>query len=271
MAKDPERALPRRWTRCWPRSSAWAAARSRRRSAAWPRASSRALAISGIGPARPRRHRQRSGPRHVCRRQASSSSGSSMSSPVAAGALARDLAQPALSRRRRRPAGSKGMLVAAVVGALVVAGIVGYVALRPAGAPRRPRRPACDRSPARAPRPPASAVARRSRPCAGGDGQGSRQLRSRRRQRQGRRRRAVRQHAVRHPLQGADADPAREHKLTLARARLPRRGADGEGRRQPRAREADQGAGRPTFRSCGAAAGATLRPSPTGYKNDLPY
>ena len=190
-----------------------------------------------------------------------------MSSPVVSGAPARDLTQPALSGAP--PAGgSKGILITAVVGALVVAGIVGYAALRPGGAPVSSTPGAV--AAAVAPAAPPSVVPAEVAPApvaivkvrVNSDPDGA----------------SVKEDGVElcgsTPCdilyKGPDADPAREHKLTVGRpgyrveARTVKIGDSPVLVRLTKAPDA------PRFVPA-APPRSDTPPAPTGYKNDLPY
>ncbi|HEY6459802.1 MAG TPA: protein kinase [Polyangiaceae bacterium] len=171
--------------------------------------------------------------------------------------------------------GSKGMLVAAVVGALAIAGIIGYVALRPTkpmtgiggGGPLAPTSteatasptvPATVSPPPTAPTSPASSLVK-VRVNSDPDGA------------------SVKEDGVElcssTPCdilyKGADADPAREHKLTLSR--------NGYRMETKSVKVGDS----PVTIKLMAAPVYNVRPAPqpkndtapvpTGYKNDIPY
>jgi serine/threonine protein kinase len=223
----------------------------------------KALAISGMAP----RYLgdTGSGPALDASPPASvSSSGSTMSSPVVTAEIA---AGPALSAPP--PAGgSKGILITAVVGALVVAGIVGYAALRPDGVPVSSTPGGL--TAAVAPAPPASAAPAEVAPAPvaivkvriNSDPDGA----------------SVKEDGVElcgsTPCdilyKGPDADPAREHKLTVGRpgyrpeARTVKIGDSPVLVKLTRAPDA------PRFVPA-APPRSDVPPAPTGYKNDLPY
>jgi serine/threonine protein kinase len=161
--------------------------------------------------------------------------------------------------------GSKGVLVTAVVGALVIAGVVGYAATRPgpspaASAPSLPTAPApLPSAVAPAPSAPPPMVIVKIRVNTDPDGA------------------SVKEDGVElcgsTPCEllykGSDADPAREHRLTVVRpgfrseARTVKVGDSPVVIKLTRAPEV------PRF--VPAAPRSDAPPVPTGYKNDLPY
>jgi serine/threonine-protein kinase len=175
---------------------------------------------------------------------------------------------PPLASQPPGKGGSKGMLFAAVVGALAVAGAAAFVALRPAPAPSPPAGPAILAAPSAAPLPaPAQATAQpatvsmvKVRVNSEPDGA------------------SVKEDGVElcssTPCdilyKGADADPARDHKLTLARqgyksdTRNVRVGDSPVMVKLAKAAEVPR-QDRPAARSDTPAA------VPTGYKTDVPY
>jgi serine/threonine-protein kinase len=177
---------------------------------------------------------------------------------------------PPLASQPPGRGGSKGMLFAAVVGALAVAGAAAFVALRPAPAPSRaPALPlAAAASTAAAIPPPASAPAQlaaasivKVRVNSEPDGA------------------SVKEDGVElcssTPCdilyKGADADPARDHKLTVARqgyksdTRSVRVGDTPIMVKLAKAAEVPRAQEKP------AARGDTPASVPTGYKTDVPY
>ena len=166
--------------------------------------------------------------------------------------------------------GSKGILVTAVVGALVVAGIVGYASLRPGG-PAVAASPGAASAPATAPSapsassPPAEVV---PAPVAivkvrvNTDPDGA----------------SVKEDGVElcgsTPCdilyKGADADPAREHKLTLSRPGFRIEARTVKVGDSPVAVKLTKAPDAPRFVPA-AQPRTDAPPVPTGYKNDLPY
>jgi len=160
--------------------------------------------------------------------------------------------------------GSKGILITAVVGALLVAGIVGYAALRPgagvAAAPAAPVAPLSSASAAPTEVAPAPVAIVKLRVNTDPDGA------------------SVKEDGVElcgsTPCdilyKGADADPAREHKLTLARPGFRPEARTVKVGDSPVAVKLTKAPDAPRFVPA-AQPRSDTPPAPTGYKNDLPY
>jgi serine/threonine protein kinase len=162
--------------------------------------------------------------------------------------------------------GSKGILVTAVVGALVVAGIVGYASLRPGapavaaspGVPSASAAPSASAPPAEVAPAPVAIVKLRVNT----DPDGA----------------SVKEDGVElcgsTPCdilyKGADADPAREHKLTLSRPGFRLEARTVKVGDSPVAVKLTKAPDAPRFVPA-APPRTDAPPVPTGYKNDLPY